>query len=52
MECSHDSEIFPLGDTEVVYNAWDESGNNNTCVITISVQEHACHTPIDPVIPL
>ena len=50
VERSHDSALFPLGETQVVYNAWDESGNNNTCIITVNVQEHACHMPIDPVI--
>lgn len=28
---------FPLGSTDVIYEVKDETGNNNTCVITISV---------------
>ncbi|GFX48363.1 sushi, von Willebrand factor type A, EGF and pentraxin domain-containing protein 1 [Trichonephila clavipes] len=39
---------FPLGTTDVIYEVKDESGNNNTCVITITVQEHACAFPADP----
>lgn len=46
---SHDPGPFPLGDTQVVYTAFDESGNNSTCTITIRVQEHACHLPVDPI---
>ena len=49
VECSHDSGVFPLGETDVVYTVWDDSGNNSTCLITINVQEHACHLPTDPV---
>ncbi|GFR11206.1 sushi, von Willebrand factor type A, EGF and pentraxin domain-containing protein 1 [Trichonephila clavata] len=39
---------FPLGTTDVIYEVKDESGNNNTCIITITVQEHACAFPADP----
>lgn len=46
---SHDPGPFPLGETEVVYTAEDESGNNSTCTLTIRVQEHACHLPTDPI---
>ena len=28
---------FPLGSTDVIYEVKDETGNNNTCVITITV---------------
>lgn len=46
---SHDPGRFPLGETEVIYTATDESGNNNTCSLIIRVQEHACHLPVDPI---
>ena len=49
VERSHDPGRFPLGETEVIYTATDESGNNKTCTIVIRVQEHACHLPIDPI---
>jgi CUB/sushi domain-containing protein len=29
--------LFPQGQTEVIYTAFDEHGNNNTCVITVNV---------------
>lgn len=35
---SHEQpHAFPLGSTEVIYEVKDEAGNNNTCVITITV---------------
>ena len=46
---SHDPGVFPLGETEIVYTASDESGNNATCKIVVNVQEHACHMPVDPI---
>ena len=47
---SHQSPaVLGLGDTEVTYTAWDEAGNNSTCRIVVSVQEHACHMPVDPI---
>ncbi|KZS17024.1 putative Sushi [Daphnia magna] len=46
---SHDPGRFPLGESEVIYTATDESGNNNTCTLIIRVQEHACHLPVDPI---
>ena len=35
---SHEPGPFPFGETQVTYVAWDESGNNSTCIITITVQ--------------
>ena len=49
LERSHEPGIFPLGDTRVTYTAYDESGNSNSCNITITVEEHACHLPVDPI---
>lgn len=49
VERSHDPGPFPLGETEVIYTAEDESGNNSTCTLIIRVQEHACHLPTDPI---
>lgn len=49
VERSHDPGRFPLGETQVVYTATDESGNNSTCTLVIRVQEHACHLPVDPI---
>ena len=46
---SHDPGPFPLGETLVVYTAEDESRNNSTCTLSIRVQEHACHLPVDPI---
>ncbi|XP_076346234.1 sushi, von Willebrand factor type A, EGF and pentraxin domain-containing protein 1-like isoform X1 [Tachypleus tridentatus] len=46
---SHSPGLFPLGETVVIYEAFDEAGNNNTCNLTITVQEHACSIPSDPV---
>nr|XP_042895666.1 sushi, von Willebrand factor type A, EGF and pentraxin domain-containing protein 1 isoform X2 [Parasteatoda tepidariorum] len=40
---------FPLGSTDIVYEVRDQAGNNNTCIITITVQEHACAFPSDPI---
>ncbi len=46
---SHNPGPFPLGETEVIYTAEDESGNNSTCILVIRVQEHACNLPTDPI---
>ncbi len=36
---SHErQDFFPVGTTDVVYTAYDKAGNNNTCVIHITVQ--------------
>ncbi|XP_064476715.1 sushi, von Willebrand factor type A, EGF and pentraxin domain-containing protein 1-like [Ornithodoros turicata] len=39
---------FPIGNTDVVYIAFDESGNNVSCTIRVVVREHACVTPPGP----
>lgn len=39
---------FPLGQTDVLYEVRDDAGYNNTCVVTITVQEHACAFPNIP----
>lgn len=49
VERSHEPGLFPLGETEVIYTATDDSGNKKTCSLTIRVQEHACHLPVDPI---
>ena len=50
VERSHEpGSRFELGETLVTYTATDESGNNQTCTLTIRVQEHACHLPVDPI---
>ncbi|XP_023234729.1 sushi, von Willebrand factor type A, EGF and pentraxin domain-containing protein 1-like [Centruroides sculpturatus] len=36
---SHEPGYFSLGETSVIYEAHDEAGNNNTCIINIVVQE-------------
>ena len=39
MKQSHTQpNVFPLGRTEVVYTAWDQADNNNTCIIEIIVK--------------
>lgn len=42
VEASHTSPVpadkLGLGTTEVTYRAWDEAGNNATCVITVVVK--------------
>ena len=47
VERSHDPCRFPLGETQVVYTASDESGNNRMCAIVIRIQEPLARLP-DP----
>ena len=37
IERSHAPGLFPRGKTTVTYTAYDESGNNNTCDVVITV---------------
>ncbi|XP_048255629.1 sushi, von Willebrand factor type A, EGF and pentraxin domain-containing protein 1-like [Haliotis rufescens] len=46
---SHDQGWFPIGVTQVTYTATDGSGNNNTCILDISVIPHPCEFPPPPV---
>ncbi|XP_063401402.1 sushi, von Willebrand factor type A, EGF and pentraxin domain-containing protein 1-like [Mytilus trossulus] len=41
--------LFPQGETEVIYTAFDNNGNNNTCVIKVNVLPHPCQYPPVPV---
>lgn len=34
---SHAPGLFPKGKTEVVYRAYDDSGNNRSCVLRINI---------------
>nr|CAD7255736.1 unnamed protein product [Timema shepardi] len=43
-----DTDMFPYGDTEVLYVATDEWNNNSTCVFNVTVEENVCQEPSDP----
>ncbi|XP_060574827.1 LOW QUALITY PROTEIN: sushi, von Willebrand factor type A, EGF and pentraxin domain-containing protein 1-like [Ruditapes philippinarum] len=45
---SHAPGLFPKGKTEVVYRAYDDSGNNRSCVLRINVIPHPCEYPPIP----
>ncbi|KAL4236643.1 biological adhesion [Mactra antiquata] len=48
MRRSHAPGLFPKGKTEVVYTAYDESGNFRTCVLKINIIPHPCEYPAAP----
>ena len=37
LQRSHAPGLFPMGNSEVVFTAYDSSGNNNTCTLNINV---------------
>ncbi|XP_075228633.1 sushi, von Willebrand factor type A, EGF and pentraxin domain-containing protein 1-like isoform X2 [Lycorma delicatula] len=45
---SHKLEELPVGTTQIKYTAFDPSGNNNSCILTITVIEDTCKQPNDP----
>ncbi|XP_052776199.1 sushi, von Willebrand factor type A, EGF and pentraxin domain-containing protein 1-like isoform X1 [Mya arenaria] len=45
---SHAPGLFPQGVTEVVYTAYDSSGNSNNCTLKINVIPHPCEYPPVP----
>ncbi|KAJ8305662.1 hypothetical protein KUTeg_016207 [Tegillarca granosa] len=49
IEKTHAPGLFMRGKTLVTYTAFDESGNNNTCVISVNVIPHPCEYPPRPV---
>ncbi|KAK3090083.1 hypothetical protein FSP39_009008 [Pinctada imbricata] len=49
IERSHAPGLFPRGKTIVTYTAFDESGNNSTCDIEITVVAHPCQYPPEPI---
>ena len=40
--------VFPVGRTEVVYTAWDQAGNNNTCIIEIVIKGNQGYIYVSP----
>ncbi|XP_053395851.1 sushi, von Willebrand factor type A, EGF and pentraxin domain-containing protein 1-like [Mercenaria mercenaria] len=45
---SHAPGLFPKGKTEVIYKAYDDSGNSRSCVLKINIIPHPCEYPPVP----